>query len=165
MNDNFKDPVKSLDFKYLQKKMLDTWLPNQICTKSDQLSMAHGLETRVPFLDKRILNLVLNIPEKLLSDQNNNKIVFRKVLKNSGFKNFDRPKKAFYVSLSNQYKNNLKILCKEFLNDKYQKKYDIFKKSFFDHCIYNMNKGEFVAAKRIVMISIIHRWMDLYFKI
>jgi asparagine synthase (glutamine-hydrolysing) len=164
MNDNFTDPVNSLDFKYLQKKMIETWLPNQICTKSDQLSMAHGLETRVPFLDKRILNLILNIPETLLSNQNNSKIVYRNVLKNSGFKNFDRPKKAFYVSLSDQYKNKLKMLSNEFLNDKYIRKYDIFKKSFFDHCKYHMNKGEFVAAKRIVMISIIHRWLDIHFK-
>lgn len=159
----FKDHIESLEFKYLQKKMIQTWLPNQICTKSDQLSMAHGLETRVPFLDKRILNLILNIPEELLSNRNNSKIVFREVLRKSGFKDFNRPKKAFYVSLSEQYKNNLRIFCKEFLNDKYIKKYNFFKKSFFDECINYIEKGEFIAAKRVIMISLIHKWMDSNF--
>ena len=81
LNIFYSDEIKSLDFKYLQKKMINTWLPNQICTKSDQLSMAHGLETRVPFLDKRILNLILNIPEKLLTNGNDSKIIYRNVLK------------------------------------------------------------------------------------
>ena len=125
--------------------------------------MAHGLETRVPFLDKRILNLILNIPEDLLFNKNNSKIVYRNILKNAGFKNFNKPKRAFYVSLSNEYKNNLKILCNDFLNDKYLKKYNFFKKEFIEHCIYHLDKGEFIAGKRIVMISIIHKWMDTHF--
>lgn len=163
LENSYQDKIENLDFKYLQKKMIHTWLPNQICTKSDQLSMAHGLETRVPFLDKRILNLILNIPEDLLFNKNNSKIIYRNILKNAGFKNFNKPKRAFYVSLSNEYKNNLKILCNDFLNDKYLKKYNFFKKEFIEHCIYHLDKGEFIAGKRIIMISIIHKWMDTHF--
>lgn len=155
-----EENIHSLDFKYLQKKMINTWLPNQICTKSDQLSMAHGLETRVPFLDKRILNLILNIPEKLLINQNNSKVIYRKILKKSKYRNFNKPKKAFYVSIDKDYKKSLRNLSLHYLSEKYLKRYNFFKKSFVDHSKYHFEKGEFLSVKRIIMMCLIHNWMD-----
>ncbi len=159
----FSDKIKSLDFKYLQKKMINTWLPNQICTKSDQLSMAHGLETRVPFLDKRILNLILNIPEKLLTNRNTSKIVYRHVLKKSEFKDYVKPKKAFYVSINEKYKSNLLNMANKYLDNTYLKKYDFFKPDLINHCKYHLEKGEFLSIKRVIMMSLIHNWMDQNF--
>ena len=159
----YSDEVKNLDFKYLQKKMIDTWLPNQICTKSDQLSMAHGLETRVPFLDKRILNLIFNIPEDLLTNKNSSKIIYRNVLKKSEFKDYTKPKKAFYVSVNEKYKESLLNLTNKYLDKKYLKKYDFFKADFINHCKFHLEKGEFLSIKRIIMISLIHNWMDQNF--
>jgi len=159
----FSDEIKSLDFKYLQKKMINTWLPNQICTKSDQLSMAHGLETRVPFLDKRILNLILNIPENLLTNTNSSKIIYRHILKKSGFRDYIKPKKAFYVSINEKYKESLLKLTSKYLDNKYIKKYDFFKTDFINHCKYYLEKGEFLSIKRVIMISLIHNWMDQNF--
>jgi asparagine synthase (glutamine-hydrolysing) len=34
---------------------LELWLPGDILTKADRMTMAHGLELRVPFLDPRVL--------------------------------------------------------------------------------------------------------------
>ncbi|WP_033260685.1 asparagine synthase (glutamine-hydrolyzing) [Amycolatopsis vancoresmycina] len=34
---------------------LGLWLPGDILTKADRMTMAHGLELRVPFLDRRVL--------------------------------------------------------------------------------------------------------------
>ena len=163
LKDTFKDEIESLEFKYLQKKMINTWLPNQICTKSDQLSMAHGLETRVPFLDKRILNLILNIPENLLTNNNSSKIIYRNVLKKSDFKDHINPKKAFYVSINKKYKDSLSNLAKKYLDKKYHEKYGFFNEEFIKHCKFNLEKGEFLSIKRIIMISIVHNWMDQNF--
>ena len=143
--------------------MINTWLPNQICTKSDQLSMAHGLETRVPFLDKRILNLILNIPEYLLTNTNSSKIIYRHILKKSGFSDYIKPKKAFYVSINEKYKESLLKLTSKYLDNKYLKKYDFFKTDFINHCKYHLEKGEFLSIKRVIMISLIHNWMDQNF--
>ena len=163
LNNLHSEKIESLDFKYLQKKMINTWLPNQICTKSDQLSMAHGLETRVPFLDKRILNLILNIPENLLVNRNTSKIIYRNILKKSKYKNHAKPKKAFYVSINEKYKKSLLEMSKKYLDKQYIKKYDIFKPGFIEHCKYHLKRGEFLSTKRVVMISLIHNWMDQNF--
>ena len=44
------DPVTTM-----QHVDLSTWLPGDILLKADRVSMAHGLELRVPFLDREVL--------------------------------------------------------------------------------------------------------------
>lgn len=45
--------------QYLDMKL---WLPGDILLKADKMSMAHSLELRVPFLDKRVMELAEKIP-------------------------------------------------------------------------------------------------------
>ena len=41
---------------------LRTWLPGDILTKADRMSMAHSLELRVPFLDRRVFQSAARVP-------------------------------------------------------------------------------------------------------
>ena len=41
------------------------WLVGDILLKTDKMSMAHSLESRVPFLDKRVFNLAATIPTNM----------------------------------------------------------------------------------------------------
>ncbi|MCG2694408.1 asparagine synthase (glutamine-hydrolyzing) [Candidatus Parcubacteria bacterium] len=43
---------------------LKTWLVDESLIRSDKLTMAHGLEQRVPFLDKDLVELAFRIPSK-----------------------------------------------------------------------------------------------------
>ena len=45
--------------QYLDMKL---WLPGDILLKADKMSMAHSLELRVPFLDRRVMELAERIP-------------------------------------------------------------------------------------------------------
>jgi len=49
----------------LQAAVAGEYLPNDILTKSDRMSMAHGLEVRAPFLDPDLADFALRLPERL----------------------------------------------------------------------------------------------------
>ena len=59
-NKRFHDTVEEL--QYLDIKV---WLPDNLLLRGDRLSMASGLEARVPFLDHRIIELAFSIPSGL----------------------------------------------------------------------------------------------------
>ena len=44
---------------------LATWLPGDILTKADRMSMAHSLELRVPFLDQAVYEAAAGLPTEL----------------------------------------------------------------------------------------------------
>ena len=60
------DAVRHLDEPTaVQWVDIQTWLPRDILRKADRMSMAHGLELRVPFLDRRVLAVALALPRRL----------------------------------------------------------------------------------------------------
>lgn len=66
------DPVTQL--QYVDMK---TWMAYDILLKADRMSMAHSLELRVPFLDKRVLELALTIPTRFRAANDESKIALR----------------------------------------------------------------------------------------
>jgi asparagine synthase (glutamine-hydrolysing) len=51
--------------RQLQAADVTDYLPNDILTKSDRMSMAHGLEVRSPFLDPALADFALRLPAAL----------------------------------------------------------------------------------------------------
>ena len=43
---------------------LKTWVPEDLMMKTDKIMMAHSIEGRFPFLDKRMIELAHKIPEQ-----------------------------------------------------------------------------------------------------
>lgn len=52
------------DVTKMQYLDLHMWMAGDILLKADKMSMAHSLELRVPFLDKRVMGLASHIPTK-----------------------------------------------------------------------------------------------------
>lgn len=63
------DEVKTLDEPtQLQYVDMHTWMIYDILLKADRMSMANSLELRVPFLDKKMLELSVRIPTRYRAD-------------------------------------------------------------------------------------------------
>lgn len=61
--------------QYLDMKL---WLPGDILLKADKMSMAHSLELRVPYLDKRVMALAQKLPARYRVDGQQTKLALRK---------------------------------------------------------------------------------------
>lgn len=74
----FYDKVSGLDdISKMQYIDINFWLIGDILLKADKMSMAHSLESRVPFLDKEVFELASRIPDKFKVDASNTKVAFR----------------------------------------------------------------------------------------
>ena len=53
------------------------WLVGDILLKTDKMSMAHSLESRVPFLDKQVFDVSATIPTRLKANGEQTKLTLR----------------------------------------------------------------------------------------
>ncbi len=60
---------------------INTWLIGDILAKADKMTMAHSLELRVPFLDKKVAEFASIIPDSLKFKNGETKYLFRKSVK------------------------------------------------------------------------------------
>lgn len=103
-------------------------LPNDMLTKVDRMSMAHGLEVRNPFLDVEVVNYLFTLPDHFKIDAR-----MRKKLLQDSFRDFlpaelyNRPKKGFEVPLLKWMRKELKGVIKdELLSRKFIEEQGIF---------------------------------------
>ena len=92
---------------------MSTYMQNVLLRDADQMSMAHALEIRVPFLDHRLIEFVLGVsdahkyphsPKELLTASVGD-LIPREII--------DRPKMGFTFPWATWMKNELKSFCEE----------------------------------------------------
>ncbi len=105
---------------YVQKMMaIDStgYLIDDIMVKVDRASMSTSLETRAPFLDHELTNLVWRFPFKKKIKQGNTKWILKEILKRYlPEKIIIKKKKGFTLPISNWLKNDLKDWAESQLN-------------------------------------------------
>ena len=82
---HFSKLAEVADAHYLDRAMyldLKTWLPDDILTKVDRATMAHSLESRAPFLDRKIVEFCANLPVNFKMNGFNKKYLLKKSQKN-----------------------------------------------------------------------------------
>lgn len=100
----------------LQRLDLATYLPLDILTKVDRMSMAHSLETRVPLLDHRLVELAARIPPELKLQGETTKYVFKQALEGRVPREIlYRPKRGFAVPLEHWFRGRLGPLVEDLL--------------------------------------------------
>ena len=85
----------------------NTWLQNDILSKSDQSSMANSLELRAPYLDEPIVNFVSSLPEGYKYEKFEGKRILKEIYRNEiGPRGRYSRKKGFGSPVSQWIYNN-----------------------------------------------------------
>ena len=95
---------------------LHMYLPLDILTKVDRMSMAHSLETRVPLLDHKLVEFAATIPPEMNLQGNVGKLLFKKAM--TGVlpaSIIERPKRGFAVPLNSWFRGELAGFARELL--------------------------------------------------
>ncbi|MFH1610663.1 MAG: asparagine synthase (glutamine-hydrolyzing) [Patescibacteria group bacterium] len=135
------DPVFKKDFtKYFGMVDRQTWLLDLGLVMEDKITMASGLEERVPLLDHRLVELSAKIPTKFKIRGKDTKHIFKSAMQKYIAPHvFDEPKRGFASPVSEWLRTGLYDFTKHILSPDYcpaTKRYFDFKmvnKIFEDH--------------------------------
>lgn len=157
-------PLASLEaehngtLSYVSKREMSSYMMDVLLRDSDQMSMAHALEVRVPFIDHRLVELLLTInddikfphtPKQLLVDACSD-VIPREIV--------DRPKMGFTFPWAIWLKNELKPFAWEGIQE-------VMKLDFIDDVQLENFWNEFlkgsstVTWSRIWPIVVLGHWM------
>lgn len=93
------------------------YLPDDLLVKVDRMSMAHSLETRVPFLDRKLMDLAFTIPSSLKLKGRKKKYILKKALKDKLPEEIINRKKAgFSIPAARWFKEDLREFARDILS-------------------------------------------------
>lgn len=140
---------------------INFYMQEDLLAKIDRASMHYSLETRVPYLDHRIVEFALNLSPELKYKNNTTKYLLKEVLYQYVPKEiFDRPKQGFAIPLSEWLKTDLIYLINDYLNvsviNKHgvvnYKEVELLKKRYF--------LGEDYLYNRIWLLIVLHKFLE-----
>ncbi|MBA3551237.1 hypothetical protein H0W32_03460 [Patescibacteria group bacterium] len=104
------DSLKS-DISKVSVAEISTYMQNVLLRDTDQMSMAHALEVRVPFLDYTLVEYVLGVPDKFKSVASPKKLLVDAIGDLLPSEIVNRPKMGFTFPWKQWMKSELKSFC------------------------------------------------------
>jgi len=155
----------NLEFKDSISKMmyLDsiTYLPDDILCKLDRAAMSNSLETRVPFLDKSVVDFAWRIPVNIKIKNNIGKWPLREILsKYIPSKFIDRPKAGFSIPIGNWLRGSLKDWAENLLNEKRLIKEGNFSSEIIRNVWKEHLSGKLDHSNRLWSILMFQAWFE-----
>jgi len=126
---------------------------------TDKMSMAEGVEVRVPFLDKDLVEFASKIPNKYMQKNGTGKWVLKKALEGHLPKEIIyRPKTGFGVPLRGWIKHELRELIDDALSPDSIKKRGLFTPDAVSQLILDNRSGKIDASYTILALFSIEMW-------
>jgi asparagine synthase (glutamine-hydrolysing) len=95
---------------------MSTYLPNVLLRDTDQMSMAHALEVRVPFLDHELVSYVMGVPDKFKYPASPKKLLVDALEGAIPSNIVNRPKMGFTFPWEEWMRKELKPFCIEMID-------------------------------------------------
>ncbi len=100
----------------LQRLDFENYLPLDILTKVDRMSMAHSIEARVPLLDHVLVELAAKMPPEMRLRGDRGKYIFKRALEGWLPQTIlERPKRGFAIPLGRWFRGRLSDFVRDLL--------------------------------------------------
>jgi asparagine synthase (glutamine-hydrolysing) len=139
---------------------INTYLQNVLLRDTDQMSMAHSLEVRVPFLDYKLVEYLLAVPDYFKYPVTPKKLLVDALDRILPPEIVDRPKMGFTFPWENWMKNELKQFVESGLEA-------LSKRDFFDQREIEKLWNRFLKGdpsinwSRIWYLAVLGEWLEI----
>jgi asparagine synthase (glutamine-hydrolysing) len=139
------------------------YLPGDILTKVDRASMANGLETRTPFLNKALYEFSQRVPFELLCNHGQGKILLKNfVHERVPRKLVARPKSGFGVPIEKWLRFELRSWVEDLLTESSLKDRGVFIPEKVRHLMSDHFSGKKSNHNALWSVIMLHQWMEEY---
>jgi asparagine synthase (glutamine-hydrolysing) len=142
---------------------IETYLPEDILTKVDRMSMAHSIEARVPLLDNAVIDFAASLPAALKIRHGRRKHVLKEVA--ARFlpgELIDRRKQGFGVPLDAWFRGNLRELFADTLLSARSLQRGYFQAAFIRGLIHEHLSARRDHTFRLWQLVVFERWLQQY---
>jgi asparagine synthase (glutamine-hydrolysing) len=154
--------VKDIREKMLYADIV-SYLPDDCLFKVDRMSMAHGLEVRVPFLDRELVEFAARIPFGYKIHGLTSKYILKKTFSRSlPGKTLKQRKQGFTIPISAWLRGQLRELARRILLSDTLCRRDLFEKGFLKWMLDEHKSGRQELGHRIWSIVVFEIWARLY---
>jgi asparagine synthase (glutamine-hydrolysing) len=141
----------------------ETYLPEDVLTKVDRMSMAHSIESRVPLLDNEVVSYACSLPASLKIAKGRRKHLLKQVaamLLPATIVN--RPKQGFAVPLGAWFRGNLRELFADTLLSRDTLERGYFRAEFIRRLAGEHLSGQRDHTLRLWQLVVFERWHRQY---
>ena len=141
----------------------ETYLPEDVLTKVDRMSMAHSIESRVPLLDNEVIAFAASIPSTFKIRNGQRKHLLRKVA--AGLLPPDivtRRKQGFGVPLEVWFRGDLRSVFADTLLSQRATERGYFERPFVERILAEHLAGTRDHALRLWQLVVFERWHQQY---
>lgn len=138
---------------------LNNYTQNVLLEDADQMSMAHSIELRVPFLDKDLVQYMLGVPDQYKYPATPKKLLVDALSPLIPAEIVHRPKMGFTFPWELWMRNELKAFCDVRINRLVQR--DLFNKEY----VLSLWKGFLAGNKnvnwfKVWLLVVLEHWLD-----
>ena len=141
----------------------ETYLPEDVLTKVDRMSMAHSIESRVPLLDNRVIDFAAELPAHLKIRQGRRKHVLKEAVKGllpPGI--LDRKKQGFGVPLDVWFRGRLRDVFADVLGSARTRQRGYFQPAFIERIVQEHVSGRRDHTLRLWQLLVFELWQRHY---
>jgi asparagine synthase (glutamine-hydrolysing) len=140
-------------------------LPDELLMYTDKLSMAHGLEARVPYLDQEIVEYVERLPASFKVRLGTGKWLHRRLCKNFlPEKILKRKKLGFQTPIDEWFRESLTGKIDETLLDNHALMFQYLRPHAVQRLVKEHKNGRFNHSKILFSLVVLEEWLRHYLR-